>query len=207
MLFWSPADKVLPQKSSALEAVLLLQQKPAGDHGVDSGGVKAADGVAGGADEGVAEEVEGGVVEDGELGFLAPGVEEAVEEGVFGLFDGVDADEAWHVLMRTAPQGAAADAETRVGLTIDCLSLPPTRRMRVQLRGRQFGLDLIAGVLTEDGETVATARADRDALHAAQLRAFAEDAPELADAAAALRTVATIEAIERAAAARTWETP
>jgi hypothetical protein len=41
-----------------------LQEEIAYEHGFDAGGVKAADGIAGGADQGVAEEVEAGVVED-----------------------------------------------------------------------------------------------------------------------------------------------
>ena len=55
---------------------LLLEEEVADEHGVDAGGVEAADGVARGADQRFAEEVERSVVEHREAGGFAGGVEE-----------------------------------------------------------------------------------------------------------------------------------
>ncbi|MCP5118112.1 MAG: glycosyltransferase, partial [bacterium] len=79
-------------RARTAEGRSLLEEKVPHKHGVDTGGVEAANGVARGADQRVSEEVERGVVEDGEPGGGAEGVEQApVERVVFGA-DGVDTD-------------------------------------------------------------------------------------------------------------------
>src|ERR1035441_5747336 len=72
-------------------AASLLQEEVADEHGVDAGGVEAADGIAGGADQGLAEAIEPGVVEHRKSGGFAGGVEQLPVERVLVAVHGVDA--------------------------------------------------------------------------------------------------------------------
>src|SRR3982750_1284858 len=63
------------------------------EHGVDSGGVETADGVAGSANQGLAEQIEGRIVEDRQAGGLAGGVQKFPVERVLFAIDGVDANQ------------------------------------------------------------------------------------------------------------------
>ena len=63
----------------------LLQEETPDKHGVDSGRVEAAHGIARGTHQGLAEQVEGGIVEHRQTGSLAGGMQQLPVERVILL--------------------------------------------------------------------------------------------------------------------------
>ena len=128
-------------------ASLLLQEESADEHGVDAGGVEAADGVARRADQRLAEQVERGVVEHRQAGGFAGGVQQLPVERVLVAIDGVDADQVagqdggGEALAVLGPHAAHGGEVARVGAHLEVLRGQFGRHRRGELAERLAVLD------------------------------------------------------------------
>lgn len=121
--------------------------------------------------------------------------------GATGLL-GIEADEAWQILMRFESGAFGA-------LGLDYLARRAERWIAAQTPACEWRADFKANALTRDGLAVEALAphepgAPANRMYRAQLRAFAQDDPALATLAEALAVLDLIAAVETAAANRTW---
>jgi predicted dehydrogenase len=110
----------------------------------------------------------------------------------------IDSDDSYSLLLETAYCPS-------LSIHVNYLDRIPRRDVHINTRSHTLKLDLIAGRLDVDGETIETCAMERDATYLAQHKAMlAGDATRTCSLEQGLEVLTVIEAAERASNQRVW---